>query len=90
MAGFAESLALVDELILLDIYPARELPIEGVTSKILFDKIELKDKKILSKEELLVCIKNKAADLDVLLTIGAGDIGELVLPIKKRLEVAIC
>ncbi len=55
--GFAEVLGMADELILLDIYPARELPIEGVTSQMLLDKITLADKKILSKAETLVHIK---------------------------------
>ena len=90
MEGFAESLALVDELILLDIYPARELPIEGVTSRVLFDKVKMDNKKLLSKEELLASVEKDAEDFEVLLTIGAGDIGELVLPIKERLEVVLC
>lgn len=90
MDQFAESLALVDELILLDIYPARELPIAGVNSKVLLEKIRLEDKKILSKADLVDYIKGNAHAFEVLLTVGAGDIGELVLPIKQRLEVAVC
>jgi UDP-N-acetylmuramate--alanine ligase len=90
MQGFAESLTLADELLLLDIYPARELPIEGVSSKVLFDKVKMNNKKLLSKAELLGFVASMADDFEVLLTIGAGDVGELVLPIKERLEVAVC
>ncbi|HQI44843.1 MAG TPA: UDP-N-acetylmuramate--L-alanine ligase [Bacteroidales bacterium] len=81
--GFAESLALLDELILLDIYPAREKPIEGVTSQMLCEKINMKNKMVCKKENLVEeLIKRK---LDVLITIGAGDIDQLVLPIEKSL-----
>lgn len=87
--GFAESLSLLDEVILLDIYPARELPIEGVTSKMIFDKILCSSKVLSSKEEVLDILANR--DVDVLMTLGAGDIDKLVEPIasllKKRLEV---
>ena len=83
MTDFAEELSKVDELILLPIYPAREKPIEGITSKKLLDKITIKNKKTLSPKETLenIC-KNK---LDVVLTIGAGDIDKMVIPIKERL-----
>jgi UDP-N-acetylmuramate--alanine ligase len=85
--GFAESLSLLDALILLDIYPARELPIEGVTSKIIFDKVSLKEKVLCSADEVLnVLAKTKT---DVLLTLGAGDIDQLVVPIKNQLEKTI-
>ena len=56
--GFAQSLSLLDEVILLDIYPARELPMEGITSNIILDKITTKNKKLLSKDELLSYISN--------------------------------
>jgi UDP-N-acetylmuramate--alanine ligase len=69
---FAEALSIADEVILLDIYPAREEPIPGVTSEIIFDKITCKDKQLIKKEELVATLKNKA--WDVLLTAGAGDI----------------
>ena len=82
--GFAESLDLADEVILLPIYPARELPIEGVTSKMILDKMKIADKKIMSKEELLDWIKTKKMEL--LITAGAGDIDALVMPIKETLE----
>jgi UDP-N-acetylmuramate--alanine ligase len=82
--GFAESLALLDELILLDIYPARELPIKGITSEMLLKKIKMKNKMVCSKEDLIEeLIKRK---LEVLITIGAGDIDSLVLPIEKSLK----
>ena len=81
---FAQSLSLLDELILLDIYPAREKPIEGVTSKIIFDKVTC-PKTLCNKEELLPLLRNKG-DIDVLLTIGAGDIDQLLDPIKEILE----
>lgn len=79
--GFAHSLGLLDEVILLDIYPARELPIEGVTSKIIFDKIISDNKTLCTKDELLSVIKSKHTD--VLLTLGAGDIDQLVQPLKQ-------
>ncbi len=80
--GFAESLSLADEVILLDIYPAREEPMEGVTSQLVFDKIETA-KVLTSKEELLE--KMTAMDFEIVATIGAGDIDKLVAPIKKLL-----
>ena len=83
-AEFAESLSELDELILLDIYPARELPIEGITSKWLLDMVNLKEKSVYSLEEALPAIQSK--DFDVLLTVGAGNIDTLVTPIKKWLE----
>lgn len=81
---FALSLSLLDELILLDIYPAREKPIEGITSKIIFDKVTC-PKTLCTKEELLPLL-DKKTDLEVLLTVGAGDIDQLLEPIKKLLE----
>jgi len=80
---FTLSLSQLDELILLDIYPARELPIEGVTSEMLLEKIDMKDKKRMSREELLSYIAGH--DFEVLLTIGAGDIDQLVLPVEACL-----
>lgn len=80
---FAHSLSLLDELILLDIYPAREEPIEGVTSKIIFDKVEIEQKKLCKKEELLEKIKDKK--VEILLTLGAGNIDRLVEPLREYL-----
>lgn len=81
---FARSLSLLDELILLDIYPAREKPIEGVTSKIIFDKVTC-SKVLCNKEELLPLLERKM-DIEVLLTVGAGDIDQLLEPIRAILE----
>ena len=82
--GFVESLNLADEVILLDIYPARELLIEGVSSKMLYDKLSVKEKLLCSKNDLLDVLKNKKTG--VLLTIGAGDIDQLIEPIRKIYE----
>jgi len=81
---FAQSLSNFDEIVLLDIYPARELPIEGVTSSWLLEKIQNKNKKLIQKENLIEYLKN--TDAQVIVTIGAGDIGEMVPSIKKELE----
>ncbi len=81
---FAKSLAKFDELLLLDIYPARELPIDGVTSDWLLSKIDLIDKKVVSKEELNSHILKATSKIIVM--IGAGDIGELVNPVKEMLK----
>ncbi|EMQ95591.1 UDP-N-acetylmuramate--alanine ligase [Xanthomarina gelatinilytica] len=83
---FAKSLSQFDEVMLLDIYPARELPIEGVTSAWLLDKMETKNKQVINKTELVSKIKESQAQ--IVLTIGAGDIGEEVKHIKKALSVA--
>lgn len=83
-AGFAESLSLLDEAILLDIYPARELPMEGVTSDIIFDKITGNRKHNATKENVLELLKT--LDPEVLVTMGAGDIDTLVTPINKMLK----
>ena len=84
MDGFAESLSLADRVILLDIYPAREKPIEGVTSAALLKKITSKDKMLCSKEELLETIKN--IDPELVMTVGAGDIDRFVPQIEKMFE----
>lgn len=81
---FARSLSKFDELILLDIYPARELPIEGVTSERLLDGVSNGKKTLVSKEELLGEIKSSKATVKVIM--GAGDIGELVEGISKELN----
>ena len=80
---FAKSLSQFDQIILLDIYPARELPIEGVTSSWLLSLIENSNKKLVNKEDLISQIKQSNAD--VILTIGAGDIGAQVLKVKEAL-----
>lgn len=81
--GFAESLSLADSLIMLDIYPARELPIEGVTSDIVFDKVTLTNKQLCAKADVLSAISDQT--IEVLVTIGAGDIDRLIEPIKQLL-----
>ena len=81
--GFAESLSLADEIILLPIYPARELPMEGVNSEMILNKISNANKKVLPKSEITTWIKNNKTEL--LITAGAGDIDTLVEPIKKIL-----
>ena len=81
---FAVSLSLADQLILLDIYPAREEPIVGVRSQILLDLCTNPKKETCSRKELLKILKGE--DLDVLLVLGAGDIAELVQPIKHMLN----
>ncbi len=81
---FAKSLSAFDEVILLDIYPARELPIHGITSKWLLDKMTISDKKLVTKEALIPTILQ--SDAKIIVTIGAGDIGELVPTIKKTLN----
>ncbi|TKG92335.1 UDP-N-acetylmuramate--L-alanine ligase [Puteibacter caeruleilacunae] len=85
--GFAESLSMLDELLLMDIYPARELPIEGVTSKIIFDKVTDTDKFMVRAEEVPGWLKLN--DVDVLLTLGAGDIDRLVPVITQILKQKI-
>src|SRR5690606_6320537 len=85
--GFAKSLSQFDAVLLLDIYPARELPIEGVTSAWLLSKINNTNKQLVSKTALISKIQESNAQ--VILTIGAGDIGEEVKQIKKELSVAI-
>ena len=81
---FANSLSMVDELVLLDIYPARELPIEGVTSEIIFKDVTLENKVLIRKEEALEYLKGR--DIDIMVTFGAGDIDRLIVPVKEMLE----
>lgn len=83
---FAKSLSQFDEILLLDIYPARELPIEGVNSEWLLSKINNEHKKLIQKSELIQHIK--ASSAPIILTIGAGDIGEEVKYIKEALSIA--
>ncbi|MFN5374933.1 MAG: UDP-N-acetylmuramate--L-alanine ligase [Chitinophagaceae bacterium] len=80
--GFAEMLALADEVILLPIYPARELPVEGITSEWLAEKMK-KDVKVMSKEEMIHNVSVNQPEM--LITAGAGDIDKLVEPLKNAL-----
>jgi UDP-N-acetylmuramate--alanine ligase len=82
--GFAAILDELDDVILLPVYPAREKPMEGVTSALIFDKMKSVNKRLLEKAEILTKLDVK--DLDVLLTIGAGDIDTLVGPIEEKLR----
>ena len=76
---FAESLSLMDEVILVDIYPAREQPIPGVTTKLIYDLLAPGVKKMMiSKEQILPVITKEKDDLDVLISLGAGDIEDFV------------
>jgi UDP-N-acetylmuramate--alanine ligase len=82
LAGeFARSLSLLDELILLEIYPAREKPLKGVSAESILRHVTIADKMICSKEELVDLLKNKKTE--VLITMGAGDIDRLIEPIKN-------
>ena len=82
---FAESLSKADELVLLEIYPAREKPIAGVTSQMILDKVTSPVKHLIQKEHILQNLAEKP-DFEVLATVGAGDIDTLVKPIKNILE----
>jgi len=88
--GFAESLDLADEVILLPIYPARELPMEGVTSELIAGKMKKAKLTLADKKEVLAIIKDRSGDRDqaqLLITAGAGDIDLLIEPIRQMLEV---
>src|SRR4029078_5796814 len=87
--GFAEVLSLADRVILLPIYPARELPIEGVTSETILNKIDKEDKMILTKEGLIDWMKEHALNKEfgeVIVMAGAGDIDALAQPVKKTIK----
>ena len=83
---FAKVLSTADELILLEIYPARELPIEGINSQMLLDKITINKKEMCGKDSVIAHLKNKKPEL--LLTVGAGDIDTLIEPLKNMLNNA--
>ena len=80
---FAKSLSAFDEIILLDIYPARELPMDGINSSWLMGKMSNKNKKLVSKDNLIATILE--SDATIIVTVGAGDIGELIPSIKKAI-----
>ena len=77
----------MDKLILLDIYPAREEPIPGVDSSIIFDKVTAPEKVMLRREELMDYLEREP--VDVLVTFGAGNIDRFVEPITKMLEARL-
>ncbi|GAA4731300.1 UDP-N-acetylmuramate--L-alanine ligase [Flavisolibacter ginsenosidimutans] len=88
--GFADALSIADRVILLPIYPARELPVEGVSSEMILKGVERDDKQVLSKEEFLAWMKQHAKELnkefgEVMVMAGAGDIDALVKPVKEML-----
>jgi len=78
---FSQSLSLADEVMLLDIYPARELPIEGVSSDILLESIQADEKYKVEKDTIIEYLSNR--DLEIFITMGAGDIDQLVEPLKN-------
>lgn len=84
MDDFAQVLSKADAVVLLDIYPARELPIEGITSSVLLDKLTCSEKWLLSKEQIIEHLSNDQSD--VIATVGAGDIDQLIEPIKEILQ----
>lgn len=85
--GFAQALSIADRLILLDIYPAREEPIPGVTSEIIFKDVTTEDKVLLKKEELMDHMKGlEMGEKEVFVTVGAGDIDRFVGPIGELLK----
>lgn len=81
---FADALSALDELVMLQIYPAREEPIEGVNANLIFDKVTVENKVLVEKEQLLGTIANK--DIDCLITFGAGDIDRFINPIEELLK----
>lgn len=82
---FAAALSQADSVVLLDIYPARELPIEGVSSKLIFDEIKCDDKIMISKDDFVDTIKNR--NFDILLTAGAGDMSLLVPELCREIQL---
>ncbi|QNE38532.1 UDP-N-acetylmuramate--L-alanine ligase [Hymenobacter sp. NBH84] len=85
LAGFADSLSLADEVVLLDIYPARELPLPGITSALLLDLITAPVKSLQTKEQVLAAAQTDNS-FDVLATVGAGDIDQLVPRLRTLLD----
>ncbi len=85
--GFAKALDQSDQVILLPVYPARELPIEGISSATILDKIVKADKQILSREKVLAYAASvQPKDKILLITAGAGDIDELIKPLTEILK----
>lgn len=82
--GFAEALDMADRAIILDIYPAREEPIPGVTSEIIFDKMKSRDRMLIRKEELMGVLEKE--DIDILATFGAGNIDRYTTDITEMMQ----
>ena len=88
---FAESLSLFDKVILVDIYPAREKPMPGVTSKLIYDELEEGvEKAMCSRADVIKTIEKEKCDIEVLVSLGAGDIENDVATMKKILEERKC
>jgi len=90
---FSASLSLADKVVLLPIYPARELPIEGVSSKMILDNINAREKEIVEKNDLVNWMSEYVKNLnkefgEVIITAGAGDIDTLLQPLKRIIEKA--
>jgi UDP-N-acetylmuramate--alanine ligase len=90
---FGKALSIADRVILLPIYPARELPVEGVTSEMLLKNIDRKNKEVVAKENIVQWMKDHLDTIDkefgeVIVTAGAGDIDTMVAPLKKLVEKA--
>ena len=86
-ADFADALSGLDALILLPIYPAREEPIPGVNSELIFDSVTLRDKVLIPKEQLMEHLKTR--DIDCLVTFGAGDVDRFIGPIETYLKTLV-
>lgn len=83
-AGFAKSLALLDSLLLMEIYPAREEPIEGITSAWLLEQVPMEDKRLTTANDLVADLRS--AELDVVITMGAGDIDRSVSGVQRLMN----
>jgi UDP-N-acetylmuramate--alanine ligase len=83
MEGFAKVLGLADKLMLMEIYPARELAIPGITSQVLLDKVQAKEKVLVQKKDLLEEVKR--TQTDIIVTVGAGDVDQFIGPLKELL-----
>ena len=89
--GFGEVLSMADNVILLPVYPARELPVEGVTSELILDKVQAESRQMLTKEAMLNWMKEHEWNKEfgeVVVMAGAGDIDALVQPVKQIIENA--
>lgn len=84
---FAQSLEKLDSLILLPIYPARELPIEGINAELILNKANINNKVLINKDRVLTHLNDILPNIDVLITMGAGDIDGLIAPIKNLIQL---
>lgn len=84
--GFAQALSAFDEVVLLPIYPAREEPIEGVTSQLVYDALDIPNKYLVERDRLVGFIGQHASLPRVIMTVGAGNIDRLVAPLAKKLR----